>query len=179
MKVSGVLAAVVLLLPGIANAAPCAPFVEVHSRRATATLRAHVDALETCTIDETTYSALIADWLATCDAENADAGTLFLGRAVNHPWLSSLIAEAALPDRARTAQSAQTENAWLARLMSGEPVHSRLDAPFRANGFAVVNVSVEKVLWGRAAEHTGRPEAGDARVPFDAMVWLGFARAEP
>ncbi len=152
----------------------CTPLIEIHADARIASLRAHSSALESCSVDEVTYRRLISDWLSAYEDGGAMPGTLFLGRAVNYPWLSRLIADTALADPAAATQSPQSENPWLAGLLSSPPLLDRLQAPFHEGDRTIRRVSVEKVLWGPASEHSSDPSAGDTRVPFDAQIWIEF-----
>lgn len=171
------LVAALCALPVMAQAQEgCEPYVENHRDLETAALRPHRDAFRRCTIDEATYAALVATWLAS-RADAPPPRGMSLGRAVNLPWISEHIARAASRDprwdAARSRDRKGDINGLVAALLSRPEFLQRLDAPFAGTPWTVRAVSVEKVLVTRAAEIL--PGAGRGRLPFDAQLWLVIA----
>lgn len=179
MKLRRVLLAAALCAGiGVATAQEgCAPFVEDHRDRETAALRPHRDAFRSCTIDEAAYARLIADWLAARGSDAPPLRGMSLGRAVNLPWLSEYIARAASLDprwdAARGRDRRGDINGLVAALLSQPDVLRRLDAPFAGTRWTVRAVSVEKVLVAKAGDIL--PDGGNAKLPFDAQVWIVLA----
>ena len=118
-------------------------------------------------------------------AQSGDAAviTLSFGRIERYPWLSSLLARQASSSRRWDAAAGRPledrgkpvhENAYVAAALRGMPEFTAL-----FDRWAVAGVSVEKVLVRRAAElqlPAGAPVAPDAKLPWDAIVWVTLRR---
>src|SRR5690349_7145145 len=74
----------------------CAPYVEEQARWSSASFRPHRDAMTACSVSEETYRTVVQAWLAARGSDAAPLTSLSLGRAVDFPWLSHAIADAAL-----------------------------------------------------------------------------------
>lgn len=162
---------------GVARAA-CEPYVAEQPRWASASFRPHRDALQPCPVGEEVYGAVIGAWLSSRAADAPVVTSLSLGRAVDFPWLSQAIADAALAspgwaERARHAKPGQRD-ALAAPILRAPALRERLALAFAGSAYEVRAVSYEKVLFGRASEHATGVAAGegDVLVPFDAMLWL-------
>ena len=185
-----------LLLAGVLLANPaaaetCAPFIEEHPAWASASFRPHTTAFEACSVDEARYRQVIADWLQrrqqTSLSTAPDVTSLSLGRAVNFPWISRFIADAALQTPGWAGRVARTkigERDKLARPVLHDPaLLQRLAAPFADSCYAVIGLSYEKVLFGRADKYASQLTSEVAsnqaeaavKVPFDAQLWLRLA----
>jgi hypothetical protein len=155
----------------------CTPFIEVHASGTSATLRPNATAFEHCTVDEAAYQRVVSEWLRS---RQAGVTSLSLGRAVSYPWLSGYIADSALaaPDRARRLKRAKAaeRDKLAAEVLRDPALLHRLAAPFEGTMYLPTRVSFEKILFGRAEEHTSDKSAGSVLVPFDAQLWL---RLEP
>lgn len=170
-----------------AAADACAPFIEEHPTWASASFRRHHSAFESCRVDEASYRRVIAEWLRLRPATRPDITSLALGRAVDFPWISRFIADAALqtPDWAvKVARAKIGERHQLARPVLHDPaLLQRLAAPFADSRHAVIGLSYEKVLFGRADQHASQPASSTAlnpaaaalKVPYDAQIWLRLA----
>jgi|GEM_PF-2925360 len=174
-----------------ASADPCAPFIEEHPGWTSASFRPHVSALESCGVDEARYRRVIADWLQQRPATRPDVTSLSLGRAVDFPWISRFLADAALrsPDWAlRVARARSGERDRLARpILRDAALLQRLAAPYAGSRYVVIGLSYEKVLFGRADIHASPPapprveqaaatwDAAAVMVPYDAQIWLRLA----
>lgn len=168
-----------------ATADSCAPFIEEHPGWTSASFRLHVSALEPCGVDEARYRRVIADWLQQRPATRPDVTSLSLGRAVNFPWISRFLADAALrsPDwAARVARARSGERDRLARpILQDLALLQRLAAPFAGSRYVVIGFSYEKVLFGRADIHASplasalTSQAAAVMVPYDAQLWLRLA----
>jgi len=168
-----------LFTNNLAAVAACAPFIEVQRSGVSATLRPHATDFEACPVDEATYGRLVAQWLAERPGSTAARVSLSLGRAVNLPWISRHIADAALQSPGwaeRMAQAAVAERHRLAEPIFRDPLLlARLAAPFEGTPYRVLGLGHEKPLFGRADAHATRTEAGAVLVPFDAQLWLRLA----
>ena len=172
--------AVLLLSLSLADAASaCTPVIQERASESTASLRPHTSAFERCTIDEAAYRKVVAEWIRTRPADSAAISSLSLGRAVDYPWLSRFIADSALasPDWAkRVAKARGVERDKLAAAILSDPVlRKRLDVPFEGTRYVVLQVTFEKILFGRADEHTSDRSGGATVIPFDAQLWLRLA----
>jgi hypothetical protein len=171
---------VLLLWLFLADAASaCKPVILERPSESTASLRPHTSAIERCTIDEPTYRKVVAEWIRARPADSASISSLSLGRAVDYPWLSRFIADSALasPDWAkRVANARGVERDELAAAILSDPaLRKRLDIPFEGTRYRVSQVTFEKILFGRADEHTSGKKGGSTIVPFDAQMWLRLA----
>lgn len=164
MRAAAVLLA---LLAGPGLAEPCRPFVEEHASGTAVSFRPHTSAFEACPVDEASYQRVLGDWLGTRLGQVAPR-SVALGRAVQYPWLSRLIAQTAAADAAWRARAAATppgsRDRLLAELLEQPAVLRRLAAPFENTPYQMAGVSFEKVLWG--------PDG----LPFDAQLWLRLQR---
>ena len=160
--------------PGLALA--CTPHVEHRASDSSASLRPHATAFERCTVDEATYARVVADWLRNQPAGATGLTSLSLGRAVAYPWLSTAVADAALATpgwAARVSRARGAERDKLAAAVLLDPgLLRRLAVPFEGSRYVVTRVSFEKILFGRADEHTSTKSGGTVLVPFDAQLWL-------
>ncbi len=108
----------------------------------------------------------------------AKEARLYLGRVVEYPWLSALL-----------ARHAATSRIWdpEAGAPRGEPAEQYVATVLRYmpefwglfDRWRVVSVSVEKVLVGRAAALSmpqGSPISPEARLPYDAIVTVALRR---
>lgn len=171
--------ALALLTGSLAAVAACAPFIEVQRSGGSATLRPHATDFEACAVDEATYRRLVAQWLAERPGSAAALVSLSLGRAVNLPWISRHIADAALlsPGWAeRMARATVAGRHELAEPIFRDPLLlARLAAPFEGTPWRVLGLGYEKPLFGRADAHATHAGAGAVLVPFDAQLWLRLA----
>jgi hypothetical protein len=104
--------------------------------------------------------------------------SLALGRIERYPWLSSMLARQASSSRRWNAAAGRPleghENAYVAAALRGMPEFTALFERWQ-----VVGVSVEKVLVKRASELSlpaGAPVAPDAKLPYDAILWVRLRR---
>lgn len=161
----------------------CAPFVEEQPRWSSARLRAHTDEFADCVIDEEVYRRVVGEWLRGRAAGSPAPSSLSLGRAVDLPWVSRLIADAALrlPGWAGAVAAARpgTRDRLARPALLDRKLLERLAAPFEGSPLVVKGIAYEKVLFGPASRHSSNPAAGAVLVPFDAQLWLRFeARGE-
>lgn len=160
----------------------CALRVEMQTQEPNVLLvRASHPRYAECRIDEASLRGAIGQALSSPTARQARYSSVFLGRLVDYPWLSTHLARAAAADPAwspRTGKPARGDvNGYVGTLLSRPVVTDRIQPALEAAGYRIVAASVEKVLVSPAREIPG---LGDDRVsgrlPFDAMLWL---RLEP
>lgn len=168
-----------LALPCAAVPAPdCPPSIEVAADGHSARLRAGREGTARCTVSEADYHATVRAWWAGWPAGSPIPTSLGLGRAVDYPWLSRHIADAALAMpgwRVRVDHARRGELDRLARPVLQSPtLLQRLARPFDGAPLEVRGVSFEKVLFGPASEHASATGAA-VPVPFDAQLWLRLA----
>lgn len=111
-------------------------------------------------------------------AGDAKELSVSLGRIERYRWLSSLLARQASSSRRWNLAAGRPqeghENAYVAAALRGMPEFTAL-----FERWLIAGVSVEKVLVKRAAEldlPAGAPVPANARLPFDAIVWVTLRR---
>lgn len=128
--------------------------------------------------------AILAKAFARNDlAEPAGRFTsLFLGRLVSYPWLSTSLAAFAAADpgwdRRRGRPAAADLHGYVSKALARREIVAQFEEPFGDSGYRVVSVSVEKVLVSRFREiaaYNGPLLSG--KVPWDAMVWLNLEQS--
>ena len=104
--------------------------------------------------------------------------SLALGRVERYPWLSDLLARQASSSRRWNLAAGRahegSDNAYVAAALRGMPEFTALFERWQ-----ILGVSVEKVLVRPAAElrlAAGAPIPPDAKLPFDAIVWVTLKR---
>ncbi|HEX7384672.1 MAG TPA: hypothetical protein VF291_10175 [Burkholderiaceae bacterium] len=111
-------------------------------------------------------------------AGDATVVTLSLGRIERYPWLSDALARQASSSRRWDATAGRPvaghANTYVAAALRGMPEFTVLFERWQVAG-----VSVEKVLWKRAAElqlPAGAPVSPRAKLPYDAILWVTLQR---
>lgn len=167
-----------VLLLALSPALACTPFIEDAPQQATAVFRKHTDAFAECPVSEASYRQFIRQWLETRPTDLPPLSGLSLGRAVDFPWLSRLIADTALRVPAWQSLISATPrgrlDALAARIFENAELRARLAIPFAGSGYTLIGLSYEKVLYGKARDYaTDRKD--NTLVPFDAQLWLRLA----
>ena len=162
---------------GIANAGnACSPYVEEQPKWHTATFRPHTDAFLDCPVSEETYRRVVSAWTNSRDADTGELDSFGLGRAVQYPWLSKLIAETAIThpnwDVSTGSSMIYSDNEFVNKMLSHPEVLSRLQIPFSTGAYVIARVTVEKVLIDEVGKVLPDQTPVKARIPFDAIVWL-------
>jgi hypothetical protein len=128
-----------------------------------------------CPIGPSSTHAALRALLAHADAAEA---RLSLGRIVEYPWLSSLLAREASVARGWDAKAGRPlkghENQWVAQMLRAMPEFTVL-----FDKWQIAGVSVEKVLIKPAAQLSlpaGAPVPADARLPYDAILFVTLRR---
>ena len=176
-RVVVILFATLLSAPRVALA--CVPHIEEHANSPSASFRPHTSASAGCEVSEHEYRRVVNHWLQNRAPGAAALSSLSLGRAEKFPWISQHLADAALHSeewRTRAARgSAARQNSFVAATLSKPVFLRRLSLPFEGTSYSVLDVSVEKVLVGPASQYSSTNRTSNARVPFDAQVWLRLA----
>ena len=148
----------------------CTPTIEDHPYWGTAIFRPHSNNLLQCTV------TLVAEWLANLGEQGAIPESLYLGRSIDYPWLSSLMVQSALAHPDWDVEMGKSlvvhENALVGEMLSREAIVEQLQMPFSATGYVVSGVSVEKVLIGEISVVAPEFLPVNGLVPFDAQVWI-------
>ena len=154
----------------------CSPYVEEQPKWHTATFRPHTDAFLDCPVSEETYRRVVSDWTNSSDADTGELDSFGLGRAVQYPWISKLIAETALTHRDWDVSSGKSmiysDNEFVNKMLSQPEVLSRLQIPFNPGPYIIARVTVEKVLIDEVGKVLPDQTPVNARIPFDAILWL-------
>lgn len=124
------------------------------------------------------YKSTHASLRALLAHAGANEARVSFGRIVEYPWLSSLLAREASVSRTWDAAKGRPvkghENQWVAQRLRALPEFTVLFDSWQIGG-----VSVEKVLVKAAAQlelPAGAPVAADARLPYDAILWVTLKR---
>jgi hypothetical protein len=178
---SRLLSVLVIALLMLSRAQGCTPFVEEYPNRSYATLRANTTEFEPCFLSEEDYRKVVSAWLHARSTGLPQLTSLSLGRAVDLPWVSRAIADAALeiPNwPKKVSKSSGRRDALAAPAIRNQDLLLRLAAPFEGTNYSVTGLSFEKVLYGNADQYSSHKEAGNIKVPFDAQLWLRLAPRE-
>jgi hypothetical protein len=148
----------------------CSLTAESDDEWRTLRLRARHPEYKDCTIDKESMLSLLR--LALARKESAPAGgykTLYVGRLVDYPWMSSYLARGAARDPAWSPKIGKPVagdiNAYVDAALSRSDLTNQLAPALADAGYAVIGVTVEKVLVGSVHDLPGR-------LPFDAQVWF-------
>lgn len=133
----------------------------------------------------TVYSVLGTALAQSAQEQSAEVfPSLFLGRLVDYPWISSALATFAATDSRWDVRKGQPvtghSNGYVRAVLARPGMLAPIDQVLANNGYRVRAVEVEKVLVARCRE-LGSRDTGlhcPGRVPFDAMVWLVLAKGE-
>ena len=128
-----------------------------------------------CPIGHSSTHAALRALLAHADATEARVS---LGRIVEYPWLSSLLAREASVARGWDAAAGRPakghENQWVAQMLRAMPEFTAL-----FDKWQIAGVSVEKVLIKPASQlplAAGAPVPAHARLPYDAILFVTLQR---
>jgi hypothetical protein len=128
-----------------------------------------------CPIGFSSTQGAVRAILAQADAPEI---SLAFGRIERYAWLSTLLARQASSSRRWNLAAGRPheghENAYVAAALRGMPEFTAL-----FERWLVTGVSVEKVLVKRATElslPTGAPVPPDAKLPYDAILWVTLKR---
>ena len=152
----------------------CRPIVEMDPQWRVIRIRPHENELITCTLTQEQFNSLIHDAIVTNDSERTNYHSLFIGRLVDHPWLSRYLAVQALDNKGWDTEKGQPKegdiNAFVRELLTAPELLQQVQVPFTGSGYTVVGVSVEKVLVVKANEIQYLEIDEPVLLPYDAMV---------
>ena len=150
----------------------CSPAIESNELETRFSLRKSGG--QDCSINEDSYSKSIRMWLNQRTDETKPIEGYFLGRAIDYPWISQHLAEAAFNSKEWDLKTGTSHEINLYRLVEffliEEEFKARLDAPFVNTPYMVSSVSVEKVLIQDVSLVLDKYEKGSGKVPFDALL---------
>lgn len=159
---------VLAMLPyGKLSAEECAPRIEERPNGSPA-FHPHANAFLNCRVSEKTYGRVIKRWIKSRPAATRALTGIGLGRAIQYPWVSQYLEQAALSsplwDPAQGSGRNINDNAAVKGLLSNPEFVRRLDAPFKGTPYRITALSVEKVLISQSAN--------SAKLPYDAQLWI-------
>lgn len=163
-----------VLAAGAAQAEECQPLVEENERWQVAHLRAHKHQLIDCKVSAAAYAEVLGKWIAKRGSDKPIPESLFLGRLVDYPWLSELLARSARehPGLPGARSNPRKINNFVRSILESPEMLPELAKPFAGSRFRVASVSVEKVLVGPINDVLNSASRDQEKVPFDAQVWL-------
>ena len=160
----------------------CHPVIEKDSQWRVIRIRPHENELITCTLTQEQFNSLIHEALVTNDTDQTIYHSLFIGRLVDHPWLSRYLAKQALNNRDWDAEKGRPKegniNAFVRDLLSTPGLLAQIQIPFAGSGYIVTGASVEKVLITKANEIQYLGIDKPLLVPYDAMVHFILKKGE-
>ncbi len=159
---------------GAEPAAQCRPVIEARADQGWFRVRPHVDAFTHCTLSREELKSLLQEFIRRPESPATPYHALFLGRLVDHPWLSRYLAEQALEDTnwdpVRGLPRDGDINAFVHAVLTSAETIALLQSLFEGTGYKVIGVSVEKILVAPANSITWLESSGTALVPFDALT---------
>ena len=157
----------------------CSMALQANLKWKTITLQARQPDLKNCKMNRANLISLIKEAVAKNKLlfRSHEFTSIFIGRAVEFPWLSSFLSEQAFKDslwnRIKGHPKKQNVNRYVETILYRHPVISQLDSVMQKVGYRISGVSVEKVLVGRyqnLIDFNGPKFKGG--LPFDAQVYL-------
>ncbi len=161
------------------NVGKCSMALQANLKWKTITLQARRPDLKNCKMKRANLISLIKEAVAKNKSlfRSHEFTSIFIGRAVEFPWLSSFLSEQAFKDslwnRIKGHPKKQNINRYVENILNRHPVISQLDSVMQRVGYGISGVSVEKVLIGRyqnLIDFNGPKFRGG--LPFDAQVYL-------
>ncbi|WP_299493130.1 hypothetical protein [Acaryochloris sp. IP29b_bin.137] len=129
-----------------------------------------------CTFDEANYRTSIQKWLSKRPINATPLEGMYLGRAINYPWISKYLARTAIQSKDWDLEKGTSHDGHPYRLIESflidQEFRHRLDAPFADTPYTVNRVSVEKVLIDDASMVLDQYKRGAGKVPYDALLWV-------
>ncbi|MBI4005389.1 MAG: hypothetical protein HY356_01865 [Gammaproteobacteria bacterium] len=152
----------------------CKPLVEINIEWQTLRIRPHENAFLNCTVSREQYNELIRGALENPADKQANFKSLFMGRLIDHPWISKFLAMQALDHEGWDAEKGQPKagdmNSFVRKLLSFPELLKQIQEPFIGTGYTVIGASIEKVLVAKANEIKWLEINEPVLVPYDAMV---------
>ncbi len=152
----------------------CKPLVEINIEWQTLRIRPHENAFLNCTVSREQFNELIRDALGNPEDKQTNFKSLFMGRLIDHPWISKYLAVRALEYddwNSKTGKlTGEDINSFVRRILESPELLSQIQEPFTDTGYTVTGASVEKVLVVKADEIQWLGINKPVLVPCDAMV---------
>jgi len=152
----------------------CKPFVEVNKKWQTLRIRPHENAFITCTISQGQFNKLIRESLEEADSDQVNFKSLFMGRLIDHPWISKYLAMQALASDDWNPETRELKdgdiNSFVRHILESPELLQQIQEPFADTGYTVTGASVEKVLITKANEIPWLELSESVLVPYDAMI---------
>ena len=157
----------------------CSMALQANLEWKTIALRARQSDRMNCKISRTKLASLLKEAVEKKGSllRSHEFSSIFIGRAVEFPWLSSFLSEQAFKDsswdKIKGRPKKQNVNRYVETVLNRHPVICQLDSIIGKVGYRIAGVSVEKVLVGRyqnMIDFNGPRFKGG--LPFDAQVYL-------
>ena len=163
----------------------CKPVISASTRENIIIVRPHENAFLVCTLTQAQLHDLISGFLREPEHQQMEFRSIFLGRLVDHPWLSKYLAGHALAHadwdrkKGRPAAGINYINHFVRDVLSTPELLTRIQEPFVGSGYTVVGASVEKVLVSKANEIAWLDIHESALVPYDALTHFILKKSGP
>jgi len=161
----------------------CKPVVSADRDWHVIIVRPHEDAFLSCTLTQAQLRDLVTAFLKTPENRQEEFTSLFLGRLVDHPWLSRYLATHALTDarwdKVKGRPGSGYNNGLVRDILSAPEVLNQIQESFAGSGYTVVGASVEKVLVTRANEISWLRIDEPVLVPYDALTHFILKKMVP
>jgi len=160
----------------------CKPVISASPRENIIIVRPHENAFLVCTLTQSQLHDLISVFLRAPENQQMEFRSIFLGRLVDHPWLSKYLAQHALADakwdrkKGRPVAGIGYINHFVRDVLSTPELLGLVQEPFTDNGYTVVGASVEKVLVTKASDIDWLEINDPALVPYDALIHFTLAK---
>lgn len=160
----------------------CKPFVEVNKKWQTLRIRPHENAFLHCTITQKQYNELVRNALEEPGSDQVNFKSLFMGRLIDHPWISKYLVTQALADDDWNSETGQPKggdfNSFVRDILISPDMLGQIQEPFAGTSYTVIGASVEKVLVTKASEIQWLEMSESVLVPYDAMVHFILKKSE-
>jgi hypothetical protein len=161
---------------GAEPTAQCRPIVEARADQGWFRVRPHEDAFTHCTLTREQLASLLQEFLGRAESSTTPYHSLFLGRLVDHPWLSRYLVEQALADPNWDTASGLPRNGaingFVRTILSSVDAIALLQPLFDGTSYTVTGVSVEKVLVAPADSIAWLETSRTDLVPYDALTHI-------
>ena len=152
----------------------CKPVISADKDRNVIFVRPHENAFRICTLTQSRLQGLISGFLKEPENQQADFRSIYIGRLVDHPWLSHYLAVHALAHAGWDRDKGQPRSGYINQLvrdiLSAPELISQIQEPFAGSGYTVSGASVEKVLVTKANEIDWLDIHEPVLVPYDALT---------
>ena len=126
---------------------------------------------------------MVSGFLKEPENQQAVFKSIFLGRLVDHHWLSKYLVEHALTHEGWDKEKGQPRSGYINQfvrdILSTPGLTSQIQEFFRCGGYTVTGTSVEKVLVAKASEIDWLDKHEPALVPYDALTHFILKKSGP